>query len=98
MLLTFMRDLMKAQLTVGILACFSMVWVLGQQAINASDQFIAFGIVILQLFAIFILAIILLGILEWVKIFDLKTNAILTFIVIIVIVFSINTSSFTILI
>ena len=91
-----MRDLMKAQLTVGILACFSMVWALGQQAINASDQIVAFGIVLLQLFAIFILAIILLGILEWVKIFDLKANAILTFLVIIVIVFSINTSSFTI--
>ena len=92
-----MRDLMKAQLTVGILACFSMVWALGQQAINASDQLVAFGIVLLQLFAIFILAIILVGILKWVDIFDLKTNAVLAFIAIIVIVFSINTSSFTIL-
>lgn len=73
-----MRDLTKAQLTVGLLACFGMVWGLVQQALESSDPTIALAIVVLQLVAIVILSIILLGILEWIKIFDLKTNAILT--------------------
>ena len=78
-----MNQLTKAQLTVGLLACFAMVWGLAQQALDADDKVIAFGIVILQLVAIIIIAIIILGILEWVKIFDLKTNSILTIIVLI---------------
>jgi hypothetical protein len=80
-----MRELTKAQLTVGLLACFAMVWGLAQQALNASDQIYAFAIVILQLVAIIILSIIILGILEWIKIFDLKTNSILTLIVLVTI-------------
>jgi len=80
-----MRELTKAQLTVGLLACFAMVWGLAQQALNASDQMFAFLVVVLQLVAIIILSIIILGILEWVKIFDLKTNSILTLIVLIAI-------------
>jgi len=80
-----MRELTKAQLTVGLLACFAMVWGLAQQALNASDQMLAFLVVVLQLVAIIILSIIILGILEWVKIFDLKTNSILTLIVLIAI-------------
>jgi hypothetical protein len=80
-----MRELTKAQLTVGLLACFAMVWGLAQQALNASDRILAFAIVILQLVAIIIISIIVLGILEWIKIFDLKTNSILTLIVLVTI-------------
>ena len=90
-----MRELTKARLTIGVLACFSMVWALAQHALTASDQLYAFGVVLLQLIAIIVLAVILLGILEWVKIFDLKTNSVLTLIVLIVIVFSINASTFS---
>ena len=80
-----MRDLTKAQLTVGLLACFTIVWGLAQQALNSSDQVMAFVIVVFQLVAIIILSIIILGILEWIKIFDLKTNSILTLIVLVTI-------------
>ena len=80
-----MRELTKAQLTVGLLACFAMVWGLAQQAYNASDQIFVFAMVILQLVVIIILSIIILGILEWIKIFDLKTNSILTLIVLVTI-------------
>jgi len=78
-----MNQLAKAQLTVGLLACFAMVWGLVYQALQASDQIYAFGIVILQLVAIIVLSVIILGLLEWIKIFDLKTNAVLTLIVLI---------------
>ena len=78
-----MRDLTKAQLTVGFLACFTMVWGLVQNALAAPDRVVGFGIAIFQLLAIIILSIIILGILEWIRIFDLKTNSILTLIVLI---------------
>jgi len=83
-----MNQLTKAQLTVGILACFAIVGGLLQQAIQqvsaTPDQvLLLYGTVALQLVAILILAVIILGLLEWVKIFDLKTNAILTLIVLI---------------
>ena len=80
-----MRELTKAQLTVGLLACFALVWGLIQQALVSPDQVFAFVVVPLQLVAILILSIIILGILEWIKIFDLKTNSILTLLVIITI-------------
>jgi hypothetical protein len=83
-----MNQLTKAQLTVGILACFAIVWGLLQQALQQvsatpEQALMLYGMVALQLVAILILAVIILGLLEWVKIFDLKTNAILTLIVLI---------------
>ena len=78
-----MNDLTKAQLTIGLLACFAMAWGLFLQAWEASDQLMAFALAIGQLIAVIILSVILLGLLEWVKIFDLKTNAVLTLIVLI---------------
>ena len=81
-----MRELTKAQLTIGVLACFAIVWSLIQQALDSSEEvLIAFGIVVLQLVAIIIISIVLLGILEWIKVFDLKTNSILTLLVLITI-------------
>ena len=85
-----MNQLAKAQLTVGVLACFAIVGGLIYQALQASDQIYAFGLVVLQFVAIIILSVILLGLLEWVKIFDLKTNAVLTLIVLITIRLSIE--------
>jgi len=83
-----MNQLTKAQLTVGILACFAIAGGLLQQAIQQvsvtpEQALMLYGMVTLQLVAILILAVIILGLLEWVKIFDLKTNAILTLIVLI---------------
>lgn len=83
-----MNQLTKAQLTVGILACFAIAWGLLQQALQQvsatpEQALMLYGMVALQLVAILILAVIILGLLEWVKIFDLKTNAILTLIVLI---------------
>jgi len=80
-----MNQLAKAQITIGLLACFAMAWGLFQQALNATNPTVAFIIAILQLVAIVIISIVLLGLLEWVKIFDLKTNAILTLIVLVTI-------------
>ena len=85
-----MNQLTKAQLTVGILACFAIAGGLIYQALQASDQIYAFGLVVLQFVAIIILSVILLGLLEWIKIFDLKTNAVLTLIVLIIIRLSIE--------
>jgi len=80
-----MNDLTKAQITVGLLACFALIWGLGQQALASSD--LVFGILILigQLIAIMILSMAILGILQWTKIFDLKTNAVLTLVTIVTI-------------
>ncbi len=80
-----MNQVTKAQLTIGVLACFAIAWGLFQQAIQQEtaapqDALLLYGMAVLQLVAIFILAVILLGLLEWVKIFDLKTNALLTLI------------------
>jgi hypothetical protein len=88
-----MNQLTKAQITIGLLACFAMAWGLFQQALNATNPTFAFAIAILQLVAIMIISIIVLGLLEWVKIFDLQTNAILTLIVLV----TIRISSFIIL-
>ena len=73
----------KAKITIGLLACFALAWGLFQQAYNASDVQLALAVVIGQLIAIFILSFVIMTILEWVNIFELKTNAILTLIVLI---------------
>ncbi|MBN2065549.1 MAG: hypothetical protein JW771_01925 [Candidatus Thermoplasmatota archaeon] len=83
-----MNQVTKAQLIIGVLACFSIAWGLLKQTIQQAtaapqDALLLYGVAILQLVAIFILAVILLGLLEWVKIFDIKTNALLTLITVV---------------
>ena len=80
-----MNELTKAQLTIGLLACFAIGWGLVQEALTAQDQIFAFAIVGLQLVAVIIISVTLLSLLQWVKIFDLKTNAILTLTVLVTI-------------
>lgn len=81
-----MRELTKARLTVGLLAFFASVWLVVRKIFISFDQvFVTLGFVVLLLAVILILSVIVLGILEWVRIFDLKTNSILTLIVTIVI-------------
>ena len=72
---------MKAQISVGLLAFFASVWILFEQAKTYSNPLYAIGLVFLLLFVMLILAYIIIAILDWIGIFDLKTNAILTLIV-----------------
>ena len=77
-----MNQLTKAQLTVGALACFATIWTLVLNR-EYQDLLSAIGLIVLQIAVILVLAYAILAILEWVKVFDLKTNAILTLIVLV---------------
>jgi hypothetical protein len=80
-----MNDLTKAQLTIGILAIFATIWqplrILVQQPIEP----LTIGYIIGFIFLLFVLAYVILALLEWVKVFDLKTNAIVTLLVLVTI-------------
>ena len=78
-----MNQLTKVQITVSILACFSLGWGLIQDALSTKMLIEALGFIALQLVTIVILSVVILGILKWVDVFDLKTNAILTLITVI---------------
>jgi hypothetical protein len=81
MLTVVMQERIKAQMTVGLLAFFASVWILFEQTKNYTNPLYAIGIVFLLLFVMLVLAYIIIAILEWINIFDIKTNAILTLIV-----------------
>ncbi len=78
-----MNQLTKAQISISILACFSLGWGLIQEALTTYSLIEAIGYIGLQLATIVILSVVLLSILKWVDVFDLKTNAILTYITVI---------------
>ena len=77
-----MRDLTKAQITIGFLAYFASIWefVLLREFPNLLT---AAGLVVLHLVLLLILSYVLLAILTWINIFDLKTNSILTLFVLV---------------
>ncbi|MFA5102203.1 MAG: hypothetical protein WC525_03545 [Candidatus Thermoplasmatota archaeon] len=77
-----MREITKAQLTIGLLAFFATMW---DTLLTRSypDLLYTIGIVVLQLVLLLILAYVIIALLEWVKVFDLKTNAILTLFVLV---------------
>ena len=77
-----MREVTKAQLTIGLLAYFATVWDI---LLNPAQVSIAwlFGYAVLELVLLLILSYVLIGLLEWVKVFDLKTNSILTLFVLV---------------
>jgi len=78
-----MRDVTKAQLTIGLLAYFATVWEFVFK-LNSSNHFLlTLGIIVLQLILLLGLSYILIALLEWVKVFDLKTNAVLTLFVLV---------------
>jgi hypothetical protein len=79
-----MRELTKAQLTVGILASFSIGLGSVQKVMASSDMLLSLGYLAVNLIAIFILSFLLLAILTWVDIFDIKTNGIMTLLVLVV--------------
>ncbi len=72
-----MKELLKAQLAIGLLAFFATVWVVALNQ-NYSNLFDSILIIVVQFVATMVIAYILLAILEWTDIFDLNTNAILT--------------------
>lgn len=81
-----MQDLTKAQITVGLLAFFATVWSIVKYALNnSSDQIFVIQAIILQLIVMIILSFVILAILQWLRFFDLKTNAILTLITLVTI-------------
>mgnify|MGYP001568722699 CR=1 FL=1 len=73
-----MREITKAQLTIGLLAYFATIWEFLFRLTNTNDVLVTVGIIILQLILLLVLSYIIIAWLEWVKVFDLKTNAILT--------------------
>jgi hypothetical protein len=77
-----MREITKAQVTIGLLAFFATIW---DVLLNRSypNMFYTIGIVVLQLVLLLILAYVIIALLEWVKVFDLKTNSILTLLVLV---------------
>ena len=80
-----MKELAKAQLTVGLLAYFATIWEIIIPIFRGTytDLFLSAGIIVAQLGLLLVLSYAILVLLEWVKVFDLKTNAVLTLFVLI---------------
>jgi hypothetical protein len=76
-----MQERSKAQITIGLLAFFASVWVLYEYAKGFPTIIESVGIIIVLLIVMLILSYILIAILEWINLFNLKTNSILTLIV-----------------
>lgn len=76
-----MQERTKAQITIGLLAFFASMWILIEQSKNYSNPIYTVGIVIVLLIVMLVLSYVIIAILDWINIFDLKTNAILTLIV-----------------
>ena len=76
-----MQERLKAQLTVGILAYFASVWILYEQAKGYPIILDAIILIVVLLVVMLVLSYVIIAILEWINIFELKINAILTLIV-----------------
>ena len=76
-----MREITKAQLTIGLLAYFATIWEFLFRLTDTNDFLVTVGIIVLQLILLLVLSYIIIALLEWVKVFDLKTNAILTLLI-----------------
>lgn len=83
-----MNQLTKTQLTVGLLAFFASMWGFVKQILQSANLFMGITQIGILLIVLLVLSIVLLGILEWVRLFDLKINSILTLIVLISIGFT----------
>ena len=80
-----MQDLTKAQITIGMLAFFATVWSIVKYTHDSMDIPVLIGLIIVQFIVMIVLSIVVLAILQWINIFDLKTNAILTLITLVTI-------------
>lgn len=83
-----MQDLTKAQITIGLFAFFATMWGIFKQMLSSTFSFDTILVILVLFVVLMLLSYILLGILQWVKIFDLKTNAIITLITLLAIGFS----------
>jgi hypothetical protein len=77
-----MREITKAQITIGLLAFFATIWDVLIHGLYPT-MFYTIGIAVLQLVLLLILSYVIIALLEWVKVFDLKTNSILTLLVLV---------------
>ena len=73
-----MEDRTKAKLTIGFLAFFASMWM---TFLIYENPLITAGMIIVLLAVMLVLSYVIITILEWISIFDLKTNAILTLVV-----------------
>jgi hypothetical protein len=78
-----MREITKAQLTIGLLAYFATIWEFLFHLTDTNNFLFTVGIIVLQLILLLVLAYIIIALLEWIKVFDLKTNAILTLLILV---------------
>jgi hypothetical protein len=78
-----MEERAKAQIAIGLLAFFASVWILFQRIQSYTNPLYAIGIVVLLLVVMLVLSYVIITILSWINIFDLRTNAILTLIVLV---------------
>jgi len=76
-----MQERTKAQITIGFLAFFASMWILIEQAKYYTNPIYLIGFILLVLVVILVISYVIIAILDWINIFDLKTNAILTLIV-----------------
>lgn len=76
-----MKEVLKAQLTIGLLAYFATVW--GLIFRTYENSIIAAGLLGSQFIVMLLLAYVIILLLQWVRLFDLKTNAMITLIVLI---------------
>jgi hypothetical protein len=76
-----MQERLKAQITVSILAYFASVWIMFWHLNQYSSLLNAIGLIVVLLIVMLLLSYIIIAILDWINIFNLKTNAILTLIV-----------------
>jgi hypothetical protein len=74
-----MQERTKAQITIGFLAFFSSMWILIEQSFT--NPLYMIGYILLVLAVMLILSYVIIAILEWIHIFELKVNAVLTLIV-----------------
>ena len=70
-----MQERTKAQITIGLLAFFASMWILIEQSKNYSNPIYTVGLVIVLFNVMFVLSYVIIAILDWINIFDLKTNA-----------------------
>lgn len=76
-----MQERTKAQITIGILAFFASMWILIEQTKQFSEIYYSLLFIILVFVVMLVLSYVLIALLDWINIFDLKTNSIITLIV-----------------
>ena len=81
-----MQDLTKAQITIGMLAFFATVWTPVKYIFNNTHGLVyILQLIAIQFVVLLVLSFVLIAILEWLRIFELKTNAVLTLITLVAI-------------